>query len=114
MRTFLCEVESVPNKHLPTPINYDIHDFEVITPNHLLIGYQNDGNSFANPRYYIIAFKTIGKPRSPAQICFETVTGNIVYQHYLAVPKGQILNLTFQRTILLESNQKMCYDRIGH
>ena len=42
LRTYLC-----------SPISDDIHDFEAITQNHLLIGYQNDENSFANPTHYI-------------------------------------------------------------
>ena len=53
LQTYLCEVESILNKRPLTPISDDIHDFEAITPNHLLIGYQNDENSFANPTHYI-------------------------------------------------------------
>ena len=53
LQTYLCEVESILNKCPLTPINDDIDDFEAITPNHLLIGYQNDKNSFANPTHYI-------------------------------------------------------------
>ena len=53
LQTYQCEVESILNKRPQTPISDDIHDFEPITPNHLLIGYQNDENSFANPTHYI-------------------------------------------------------------
>ena len=48
LQTYLCEVESILNKLPLTPISNDVHDFEAITPNHLLIGYQNDENSFPN------------------------------------------------------------------
>ena len=40
LQTYLCEVESILNKRPLTPISDDIHDFEAITPNYLLIGYQ--------------------------------------------------------------------------
>ena len=53
LRTYLCEVESILNKRPLTPIRDNIHVFEAMTPNHLLIGYQNDENSFANPTHYI-------------------------------------------------------------
>ena len=53
LRPYLCEVESILNKHPLTPTSNNIHDFEAITPNHLLIGYQSDENSFANPMHYI-------------------------------------------------------------
>ena len=53
LRTYLCEVESILNKHPLTPIRDNIHVFEAMTPKHLLIGYQNDENSFANPTHYI-------------------------------------------------------------
>ena len=53
LRAYICEVESILNKRPLTPISDDIHDFEAIPPNHLLIGYQNDENSFANPTDYI-------------------------------------------------------------
>ena len=53
LQTYLCEVESILNKRPLTPISDDIHDFEAITPNHLLKGYQNNQNSFANPTHYI-------------------------------------------------------------
>ena len=36
-----------------TPISDDIHDFEAIYWYHLLIVYQNDENSLANPTHYI-------------------------------------------------------------
>ena len=42
LRTDLC-----------SPISDDIYDFEAIAQNHLLIGYQNDENSFTNPKHYI-------------------------------------------------------------
>lgn len=42
LQTYLCQVESILNKLPPTPISDDIHDFKAITPNHLLIGHQND------------------------------------------------------------------------
>ena len=48
LRTYLCKVESMLNKSPLTPNSDDIRDFEAFTPNHLLIGYQNDENSFAN------------------------------------------------------------------
>ena len=53
LQTYLCEVEYILSKCPLTPISVDIHDFEAITPNHLLIGYQNDENSFANLTHYI-------------------------------------------------------------
>ena len=53
LQTYQCEVESILSKRPLTPISVDIHDFEAITPNHLLIGYQNDENSFANPTHYV-------------------------------------------------------------
>ena len=53
LQTYLCEIESILNKHPLTPIKDNIHDFEAITPNYLLIGYQNDENSFANLTHYI-------------------------------------------------------------
>ena len=52
LRKYLCEVESILNKRPLTRISDDIHDFEAFTPNHLLIGYQNDENSFVNPTHY--------------------------------------------------------------
>ena len=53
LQTYLCQVEYILNKCPLTPISDDIHDFEAIMPNHLLIGYQNDENSFSNPTHYI-------------------------------------------------------------
>ena len=50
LQTYLCEVESILNKRPLTPISDDI--FEVITRNHLLIGYKNNENSFANLTNY--------------------------------------------------------------
>ena len=44
-------------------INDNINGFEAITPNHILIVYQNDENWFANPTLYIKGlenhFKTV-------------------------------------------------------
>ena len=57
LQTYLCEVESILNKLPVTPISNDIHDFEAITPNHLLIGYQNDENSFPDLMQYIIGLQ---------------------------------------------------------
>ena len=45
LRTYLCEVESILNKRPLTPVSDDINDFEAITPDHLLIGYQNEANA---------------------------------------------------------------------
>ena len=42
LQTNLCEVESILNKCPLTPISSDINDLEAITPNHLLIAYQNN------------------------------------------------------------------------
>ena len=53
LRKYFCEVEFILNKRPLTPISDDIHDFETITPNHLLKGYQNNKNSYANPTHYI-------------------------------------------------------------
>ena len=48
LQTHLCEVESILNKRPLTAVSDDINDFEAITPNHLLIGYQNKANAI-NP-----------------------------------------------------------------
>ena len=56
LQTHLCEVESILNKRPLTPISDGTHDFEAITPNHLLIGYQNDENSLANPNIKRLQF----------------------------------------------------------
>ena len=56
-----------------------IYDFEAITPNHILICYQNNENSFANPTDYIKGLQKIVKLCSAAQTCFETVGELIIY-----------------------------------
>ena len=76
LQTYLCEVESIPNKRPLTPISDDI--FEAITPNHLLIGYQNNENSFTNLTNYI---KGLQNHCKTAQVCFGTVGEIITYQH---------------------------------
>ena len=101
LQTYICEVESILNKLPLTPISNNIHDFEAIIPNHLLIGYQNNKNSFVYPMHYIKVLQNHCKTVSPVRICFGTVGEIIIYQHLLAVPNGQNLKLTFQRTILL-------------
>ena len=53
LQTYLCEVQSILNICPLTPISCSIHDFEAITPKHLLIGYQNYKNSFANLAHHI-------------------------------------------------------------
>ena len=58
LQTYLCEVESILSKRPLTPSSNNIHDFEAITPNHLLIGCQNDENLFANPTHYILNYCT--------------------------------------------------------
>ena len=45
LRTYQCEVESILNKHPLTSVSDDINDFEAVTPDHLLIGYQNEANA---------------------------------------------------------------------
>ena len=52
-RTYLFEVKSILNKRPLTPINDDVNGFQTITASHLLICYQNNENSFANPTHYI-------------------------------------------------------------
>jgi len=39
--TFLCEVESILNQRPITTVSDDINDFEVLTPNHFLLGYES-------------------------------------------------------------------------
>ena len=48
LRTYLCEVESVLNKRLLTPVSDDINDFEAIISDPLLKGNQNEANAI-NP-----------------------------------------------------------------
>ena len=50
-RKYFCEIKFILNKRPPTPFSGNIYDFEAITPNYLVIGYQNDENSFANPTH---------------------------------------------------------------
>ena len=50
-RKYFYEIKFILNKRPPTPFSGNIYDFEAITPNHLVIGYQNDENSFANPTH---------------------------------------------------------------
>ena len=50
-RKYFYEIKFILNKRHPTPFSGNIYDFEAITPNHLVIGYQNDENSFANPTH---------------------------------------------------------------
>ena len=62
-----------------TYINDNINDFEAITPNHILIVYQNDENWFANLTLYIKGQENHFKLCSPAQILFW----NYWRYHYL-------------------------------
>ena len=81
LRTYFCEVESILNKRPLTPISDDIHDFEAITPNHLLIGYQNDENSFANPTHYIKGLQNHSKTVQSCACIFWNCWRIIIYQH---------------------------------
>ena len=51
LQTYLCEVESILNKHPLTPTSDDNHNIEAIPSNHLLISYQSHENSFTNPTH---------------------------------------------------------------
>ena len=58
-----------------------ISDFEVITPNHQLIDYQNDENSFANPTHYINVLQNHCKTVQNCENMFRTFVEFIIYQH---------------------------------
>ena len=76
LRTHLCEVESILNKSSHTPISDDIHNFEAIAPNHLLISYQNNENSFANLTHYIKGLQNHFKTMQSCANMFWNCCGN--------------------------------------
>ena len=65
-QTFLCKVESVLNGRPLTSIRDDTFEFEVLTPNHLLIRKASPNQSSANFREHEISLRWKWRSLQPA------------------------------------------------